>query len=60
MVLRGVIDCLAMVPDGRVLVLEFKTGAKRAVHEEQLALYIRAARELFPERAVEGRLLYPA
>lgn len=57
-ILRGVIDCLAILPDGRVVVLEFKTGAKRMAHDEQLALYVRAARELFPGRSVEGRLVY--
>jgi ATP-dependent helicase/nuclease subunit A len=57
-ILRGVIDCVAVQPDGRVVVLEFKTGVKRPAHEEQLALYIRAARALFPDRSVEGRLVY--
>jgi ATP-dependent helicase/nuclease subunit A len=57
-VLRGVIDGLAVMPDNRVIVLEFKTGARRAAHERQLALYLRAAGELFPGRTVEGRLIY--
>ena len=56
--LRGLIDCLAVMPDNRVIVLEFKTGAKRQVHEEQLAVYVRAARALFPDHPVEGRLVY--
>ena len=57
-VLRGVIDGVAVMPDNRVIILEFKTGARRAAHEQQLALYLRAAGELFPGRAVEGRLIY--
>jgi ATP-dependent exoDNAse (exonuclease V) beta subunit len=56
--LRGTIDGVALAPDGRVTVVEFKTGQPRPFHEEQLALYVRAARELFPGRAVEGRLVY--
>ena len=58
LILRGVIDCMAVQPDGQIVVLEFKTGAKQAAHDEQLALYIRAARALFPDRAVHGRLVY--
>jgi ATP-dependent helicase/nuclease subunit A len=57
-ILRGIIDGLAIMPDNRVIVLEFKTGARHAAHEEQLALYLRAATELFPGRVVEGRLIY--
>ena len=55
---RGVIDCLSRRPDGRVTVVEFKTGAARPEHEAQLALYVEAARALFPGRPVDGRLLY--
>jgi ATP-dependent helicase/nuclease subunit A len=58
LVVRGSIDCLASTADGRVLVLELKTGRRRAWHEAQLATYVRAARALFPGRAVEGRLVY--
>jgi ATP-dependent helicase/nuclease subunit A len=59
-VLRGVIDCLARRPDGRVIVLDFKTGAKRQADERQLAAYVQAARHLFPGAPVEGLLVYPA
>ena len=55
---RGAIDCLRRWPDGRVTVVEFKTGAARPEHESQLALYVEAASALFPERPVDGRLLY--
>jgi ATP-dependent helicase/nuclease subunit A len=55
--LRGTIDCLLLT--GRhVTVLEFKTGRPQASHEEQLALYVRAARALFPGHAIEGCLIY--
>jgi ATP-dependent exoDNAse (exonuclease V) beta subunit len=57
-VLRGTIDCLALGADGSVRVLEFKTGAPRETHERQLGVYVRAARALFPDRQVEGRLIY--
>ncbi len=55
---RGAIDCLRRWPDGRITVVELKTGAARPEHERQLALYVEAASALFPERPVDGRLLY--
>ena len=55
---RGAIDCLRRWADGRVTVIEVKTGAARPGHESQLALYVEAARALFGGRAVDGRLLY--
>ena len=59
-VLRGTIDCLIQRNDGSLAVLEFKTGRRRPIHEEQLALYVSAARSLFPGASVEGYLMYPA
>ncbi len=55
---RGAIDCLRRWPDGRVTVIEIKTGAARPEHESQLALYLEAAQALFGSRRVDGRLLY--
>jgi ATP-dependent exoDNAse (exonuclease V) beta subunit len=54
---RGVIDCV--VQDGdRLVVLEFKTGRHRPEHDRQVGLYTVAARRLWPDRAVEARLVY--
>jgi ATP-dependent exoDNAse (exonuclease V) beta subunit len=58
-VLRGAIDCLVARTDGSVAVVEFKTGRPHPVHEEQLAVYVRAAQSLFPGVPVEGHLVYP-
>jgi ATP-dependent helicase/nuclease subunit A len=58
-VLRGTIDCLVQRNDGSIAVLEFKTGKRRSSHEQQLALYVEAARILFPHAAIEGHLIYP-
>ena len=55
---RGAIDCVRRWPDGRLTVVELKTGAARPEHESQLELYLEAARALFPDRPVDGRLLY--
>ncbi|HVJ26690.1 MAG TPA: PD-(D/E)XK nuclease family protein, partial [Vicinamibacterales bacterium] len=57
-ILRGTIDGISISPDGSVTVVEFKTGQPRPVHQEQLDIYLRAARELFPGRTVEGLLVY--
>ena len=59
MVLRGAIDCLIRTDDGSVIVVEFKSGTPRSFHQRQLDLYVEAARALFPEASVEGRLIYP-
>jgi hypothetical protein len=41
-----------------VTVLELKTGRPAPEHERQLAIYLTAARALFPGTPVEGRLVY--
>ena len=55
---RGTIDCLTRDAEGRITVLEFKTGRPRAEHARQLDAYVAAARAMFPEAAVDGRLVY--
>lgn len=57
-VLRGAMDCLVVRDDGTVTVLEFKTGAPRPWHQQQLDLYVEAVGALFPGVAVDGRLIY--
>jgi ATP-dependent exoDNAse (exonuclease V) beta subunit len=59
-IVRGMIDCLVRRPDGSIAILEFKTGKQRAWHQEQLALYVEAARRLFPAALVEGHVIYVA
>jgi ATP-dependent exoDNAse (exonuclease V) beta subunit len=57
-IVRGSIDCLIRLDEEPVVVVELKTGARRPEHEAQLAIYVDAARALFPGRAVEGLLVY--
>jgi ATP-dependent helicase/nuclease subunit A len=57
-VLRGTIDCLVRRAQS-VTVVEFKTGNRQDAHQEQLGLYVRAARALFPGFSIDGRLIYP-
>jgi ATP-dependent exoDNAse (exonuclease V) beta subunit len=58
-IVRGTIDALVQQPDGSIVVVEFKTGAAHVDHNEQLALYVEAARTLFPGATVKGQLIYP-
>ena len=63
MPVRGTIDCLVRWGDGApdsggILVLEFKTGRPVPEHQQQAALYRGAVEALFPELAVEARLVY--
>ena len=58
-ILRGVIDCLALRPDGSVVVLDFKTGTPRVTDQGQLDVYVAAARAVCPGAQVTGRLVYP-
>jgi len=39
---RGVVDCLVLAPDGTATVVEFKTGTPRPAHGAQAGLYARA------------------
>jgi len=57
-IVRGTIDCLIRDGDRRLIVAEFKTGERRPEDQAQLALYIKAARVLFPSASVEGQLIY--
>lgn len=57
-ILRGVVDCLVWKPDGRVVVVELKTGAPRPEHERQLDWYVRAVRAWLPGREVSGTIVY--
>ena len=58
-IVRGVIDCLVRHDDGRMTVVEFKTGIPRSEHREQIALYQAAAETLFPAASVDALLVYP-
>ncbi len=56
---RGVIDCLVVAPDGGVTVLEFKTGRPRPEHDEQAKTYLAAIRAAFGTDRVEIKIIYP-
>jgi len=56
-IVRGVVDCLRTWPDGRLTVIVLKTGGVQPCHEREVALCVDAVRALFPEAAVDGRLV---
>jgi ATP-dependent exoDNAse (exonuclease V) beta subunit len=57
-ILRGTFDCVVRRRDGGVMVLELKTGRPVPQHAQQLSMYLTAARALFPEARVDGKLVY--
>jgi ATP-dependent exoDNAse (exonuclease V) beta subunit len=57
-IVRGTIDCLIEHAGGRVEVVEIKTGRPRPEDDAQLELYLEAARRLFPDAPVGGRVVY--
>ena len=57
-IVRGSIDCVLERRHGVVEVVEFKSGRPLPAHQTQLDIYCAAARALFPDRPVEGRLIY--
>jgi ATP-dependent helicase/nuclease subunit A len=57
-ILRGMFDCLIQRSDGGMTVLELKTGKPAPEHKQQLEMYLKAARALFPGTSVEGKLIY--
>ena len=56
--MRGAIDCLVERPDGRLMVLEFKTGRPRAAHEAQAALYVAALERALGTKAISAQIVY--
>jgi ATP-dependent exoDNAse (exonuclease V) beta subunit len=57
-IVRGTLDCVLVGPDGVPVVLEFKTGARRAEHQAQAAIYEQAARAVFGVETARVRLVY--
>ncbi len=55
---RGVVDCLIIGPDGSATVLEFKTGEAYPEHQAQAALYGEAMRALLGLTTVGVNVLY--
>jgi len=56
--IRGRIDCVIQRPDGSVVVVEVKTGQRRAEHLIQLDVYRQAVGKAMPECVVDARLVY--
>ena len=56
---RGVVDCLVRHRDGRVTILEFKTGERRPEHERQAQQYAEAVQAALGEAEITVKILYP-
>ena len=54
---RGTIDSVVVFED-RIVVVDYKTGARSDSHRLQMELYVEAAQKLFPDRPVEGLIFY--
>ena len=57
-IVRGTIDCLVESAPGVFTVLEFKTGRERPEDEQQVQMYVQALRHVFPEAAIDARVVY--
>jgi ATP-dependent exoDNAse (exonuclease V) beta subunit len=57
-IVRGTIDCLVESAPGVFTVLEFKTGRERPEDEQQVQMYLQALRQVFPEAAIDARVVY--
>ena len=57
---RGVIDCLVETPDGRMTVIEFKTGGPRPEHQAQADVYAKALANVLSAPKIEVHVVYSA
>jgi RecB family exonuclease len=55
---RGIIDCVVIHPDGGATILEFKTGMPRSEHQDQVALYASALRSVLGTGAIDLKIVY--
>jgi ATP-dependent exoDNAse (exonuclease V) beta subunit len=55
---RGVIDCVVVTPEGRATLVEFKTGRPRPEHEAQAAICAAALRGALGIAAVDVKIVY--
>ena len=59
-IVRGTIDCVVETAPGAFTVLEFKTGRERPEDSQQVQLYLRALRQVFPGAPINARVVYAA
>ena len=56
--LRGTIDCLVRVSDGRFMVLMLKTESPQLTHRQELDVYVDVTRSMFPGDTVDAQVVY--
>ena len=54
---RAVLDAVVGHQDGRITVVEFKTGRTHEADERQLADYVTGLERLLPGKIVSGRII---
>ena len=59
MLVRGAVDCLVEMGDGRFLVLEFKTGQRREADADQAGLYVAALEFALGKGTISAQIVYP-
>jgi len=59
-IVRGTIDCVVETAPGAFTILEFKTGRERREDSQQVRLYLRALRQVFPGAPIDARVVYAA
>ena len=58
MLMRGIIDCVVITPDGHATLLEFKTGMPRPEHRLQVSLYASALRNSLGSDEISVKIVY--
>jgi hypothetical protein len=56
--LRGTIDCLVRVSEGRFMVLMLKTTSPHPTHRQELDVYVEVTRAMFPGATVDAQVVY--
>ena len=56
--LRGTIDCLVRVSEGRLMVLMLKTTSPHPTHRQELDVYVEATCAMFPGATVDAQVVY--
>jgi ATP-dependent helicase/nuclease subunit A len=59
-IVRGTFDCVVETAPGELTLLEFKTGRERLEDRQQVELYLRALRQVFPSALIDALVVYAA
>jgi ATP-dependent helicase/nuclease subunit A len=57
-IVRGTFDCVVETAPDAFTLLEFKTGRERSEDRQQVELYLRALRRVFPNASIDALVVY--